>query len=460
MTTLRSMALFAALSVLFCHRADAGLIGDGNRDPRFSTDGDVTTFFDLGGGNTDTAPTVVIDASDRIITFAEVSLDTGIGIGMSRHLADGTPDSTLGAGGKKLLTLPLSNTLRDPKALRGADGKIYLLVREDIDDSNYDWALCRLFVAGNADPAFSTDGCVEVVFNLVGGGRDYPTALAFDAQGRIVVGGYAQTTGGFRAAVARVNGENGVLDGSFGPGGKNTYAFSGVTSSRLLDLAVLDDSRIAFVGAARRLNANELDIVVGRITISGALDPSYFGGGGFRTFGFDLAGVDSIFSNDEAYALELEPRTGAMLLAGRAQASSTRNNGVVVRLSAIGQFDNSFGGDGTLLFGFAGSRGGWFTDLKTDGRSRVYAYGQAEENNNDYDLVITRLNADGFVDSSFSGGRVFHNIGPAGRTNLATELHFVAGKPLLVGSSLLANQDYDLNLTRLWSDLIFADSVR
>jgi len=57
------------------------------------SNGDVRTFFDLGGGNRDTAPTVVIDLTGRVVTFAEVSLPSGTGIGMSRHLADGTPDT-------------------------------------------------------------------------------------------------------------------------------------------------------------------------------------------------------------------------------------------------------------------------------------------------------------------------------------------------------------------------------
>jgi len=455
----RCIVLFALICASLLHRAEAGSIAEGTLDSSFGLAGNVRTAFDLGGGNRDTAPTVVIDSVGRIFTFAEVSLQAGTGIGMSRHLANGSPDTTLGPGGKKLLALPLSSELKAPKALLAPDGKLYLLVRNEISDNNYHWALCRLFVQGNLDPAFSGDGCVSAAFNLIDGGRDYPTAMAFDNSGRIVVSGFAETTGGFRAALARFVMANGTLDGTFGNGGRASFSFFNTVSSQAHDLAILDDNRIAFVGSTRAQNALHVDVLVARVTTTGQLDATYAFGSGFRRIAFDLAG-NSPFSNDTALALALEPRTGRITLVGRAQMSSSSSRPFVARLIANGAFDLSFSGDGTAVFDIPGSGGGWFTDIKIDGRKRIYVYGNAEQNDGDSDLLLARLDADGFIDFSFSNGRIYHNIGAAGRPNLATELHFMAGKPLMVASSLLANQDYDLNLTRIWSDLIFADGAQ
>jgi len=129
-------------------------------------------------------------------------------------------------------------------------------------------------------------------------------------------------------------------------------------------------------------------------------------------------------------------------------------------LTASGAFDLSFAGDGTVIFGVLGSGGGWFTDVKIDSINRIYAYGNAEENDGDSDLLIRRLFASGGADVGYASGQFHHNIGPPGRPNLATELHLMGGKPLMVGSSEFVNQDYDLNLTRLWSDLIFANGIQ
>jgi len=200
--------------------------------------------------------------------------------------------------------------------------------------------------------------------------------------------------------------------------------------------------------------------LVARVTSTGELDATYADGSGFRSIAFDRAGSNSPFSNDTALALALEPRTGGITLVGRAQLSATSSNPFVARLIANGAFDLSFSGDGTVVFGSFGSGGGWFTDIKIDGRKRIYAYGNAEQNDGDSDLLLMRIGRSGGSDLTFGNGRIYHNIGPAGRPNLATELHFMAGKPLMVGSSLLANQDYDLNLTRVWSDLIFADGLQ
>ena len=456
----RCIVLFALICASLLHRAEAGSIAEGTLDSSFGLAGNVRTAFDLGGGNRDTAPTVVIDSVGRIFTFAEVSLQAGTGIGMSRHLANGSPDTTLGPGGKELLALPLSSELKAPKALLAPDGKLYLLVRNETSDNLYFWALCRLFVLGTPDPTFAEDGCRDVIFNLIGGGRDYPTAMAFDNSERMVLGGYVQATGGFRAALARINLSNSTVDGSFGIGGKTTFAFSGTVSSQAHDLAVLDDNRIAFVGSTRPLNSLHLDVLVARVTSTGELDATYADGSGFRSIAFDRAGSNSPFSNDTALALALEPRTGGITLVGRAQLSATSSNPFVARLIANGAFDLSFSGDGTVVFGSFGSGGGWFTDIKIDGRKRIYAYGNAEQNDGDSDLLLMRIGRSGGSDLTFGNGRIYHNIGPAGRPNLATELHFMAGKPLMVGSSLLANQDYDLNLTRVWSDLIFADGLQ
>jgi uncharacterized delta-60 repeat protein len=459
------MALYRSLllvfsAVFFASAASAGTLVDGDVDPSFGINGSARYAFDLGDTDRDAAPTATIDSLNRVVSFIEVATPSGSRIGMARHTAGGSLDASFDGDGKRILVLPLIGDLHDPKVLRAPDGKFYLLVRHDLSDTNFDWALCRLFVAGVVDEAFSADGCVSLPFNLLDGGRDYPTTMAFDPAGRMVVGGFAQTGTAFRAALARVNLLNGSIDGSFGTGGFRTIAFPEIESSRVFDLEVLDDSRIVLVGSARATDAPNLDILVARLTATGALDPSFFSGAGFRRIAFDRDGVNSIFSNDVAFALAPVPRSGFMTIVGRAQESASRSLGFVARLTQGGSLDGLFNLNGRVLFGFSGAGGGWFTDVKIDGRGRIYAYGQAEETDGDMDLVVARLGPDGLSNTNFGPNRVYFDPQPQNRDDTATELHFMDGKLLLVGSSLLSGQDEDPHLTRVWIDLIFADGAQ
>ena len=74
--------------------------------------------------------------------------------------------------------------------------------------------------------------------------------------------------------------------------------------------------------------------------------------------------------------------------------------------------------------------------------------------------MVIRLLSTGFIDPSFGElGRSFIDIVGANRLNFSTELDFSHGKPLLVGTTQLVGNDVDLNLTRLFVDLIFADGL-
>jgi len=462
MNPIQTILAFCALSALSIGSVQAGsVLADGFPDSSFGNAGDVTIFHDQGGGNTDNNPTAVIDSLDRIITFAQVTQGTTTVIGMSRHLSDGTPDITLGPGGKKILDLGvLSGTLRTPKALRAPDGKFYLLLRAAITNTDDRFALCRLSVAGALDPSFSGDGCANIFsFNQIG--RDIPMALDFDpngTEGRIVIGGYADTATGTEVVLVRVNGINGSIDGNFG-NGYVRVALNGVTEGRLNALKVLPDSRVVFAGAARPLNKNNFDVLSGRLTADGELDVSYFGGG-WRRFAIDQDGASSVLSNDIVRGLSVDRRTGALTIAGFA-GKANGSLGFVARLTSTGAFDTSgFVTNGLALYDFGNIQSGLFTDVRVDGRKRIYLYGNSDRPTSELDLVVIRLLSTGFIDPSFGElGRSFIDIVGANRLNFSTELDFSHGKPLLVGTTQLVGNDVDLNLTRLFVDLIFADGL-
>ena len=86
-------------------RSDFALVrlnASGAVDNSFDGDGLVTTDFPSGGpdGGDEFAHNLVIQADGAIVTVGTAQLDVGADLAMSRHLPDGTLDTSFGAGGR------------------------------------------------------------------------------------------------------------------------------------------------------------------------------------------------------------------------------------------------------------------------------------------------------------------------------------------------------------------------
>ena len=144
--------------------AVARLLPNGQFDPNFDADGRATIGFDLGPSQSDLAYSMILQRDGKIVLAGYA--DTGSGtrsddMGLARLLADGSPDTGFGIGGK-----------------------------------------------------------TTVAIDLTADGSDSATGIVEDSAGRLVIAGNASAS----AAVARLHG-NGDLDLSFGSFGKKTFDF-------------------------------------------------------------------------------------------------------------------------------------------------------------------------------------------------------------------------------------------
>ncbi len=99
-------------------------------------------------------------------------------------------------------------------------------------------------IAGDLDPAFGSGGIVTSAF---GPGDSVASAIAIQADGKIVVGGYSYAYGGhFTFALARYA-DSGALDPSFGAGGFVSTDF-GPDSSNVTGIAIQSDGKIVATG--------------------------------------------------------------------------------------------------------------------------------------------------------------------------------------------------------------------
>jgi uncharacterized delta-60 repeat protein len=155
-------------------------------------------------------------------------------------------------------------------------------------NGGYDFALARYNSNGTLDTSFSTDGKVTTNF---GSPNDAAFSVAVQSDGKIVAaGGTIFSTGGDFALVRYDS--NGTLDTSFGRGGKVTTDIAGPSDS-VNSLAVQLDGKI--VAAGRIFINGAYHSVLASYNSNGMLDTS-FGRGGKVTaiFGGSEEGVSSV----------------------------------------------------------------------------------------------------------------------------------------------------------------------
>ncbi len=187
----------------------------------------------------------------------------------------GRPDFNFGNAGKVMNRFNLSDSISDI-ALQ-PDGKI-VTANSAFVNNNYDLGVSRYNPDGSVDTAFGSQG--DTTTDLANS-SDRATAIALQADGKILVGGY---TGNaiFKPVVVRYT-NDGDLDGTFGTGG--IVVFQNVVG-QFYAAVVQPDGKILLGGFTFDLSgSNQADFFLVRLLENGQLDKS-FGTGGIVTTGF------------------------------------------------------------------------------------------------------------------------------------------------------------------------------
>jgi uncharacterized delta-60 repeat protein len=261
---------------------------------------------------------------------------------------------------------------------------------------------------GVLDPTFGSGGLVSTTaggLNALFAVATYPAGTA-NAGEVVAVGDATVGRGGntrYEPAIVRYN-SSGTLDTSFGGTGEVILNLKSGAVAR--DVAIQPDGKIV----VNYTSGGTFNLA--RYNADGTLDTS-FGGSGT---GIVSTGTGKN-TTDTAYGLALEPG-GEIVVAGT-DSSSTGMKLAVVRYTAGGLLDTSFGPGGIVTTQFAapldlGSSGANFFDLALDTSTldpnagkivvvtRLAATGHAD--------VVARYNADGTLDTSFAGGAGYETL--------------------------------------------------
>ncbi|MEQ1862697.1 MAG: Calx-beta domain-containing protein, partial [Chthoniobacteraceae bacterium] len=249
----------------------------------------------------------------------------------------GALDADFGDGGVTDADVFLAGTAEQGRDVVKLPGGKLLVVGES-GGRGSDFLLARYLADGTLDTTFGTGGTVTTDFF---GSADSAQAVALDAQGRIVVAGWALREGRADFAVARYL-ANGTLDVSFDGDGRATVDFDGF-DDRASSLAFTPGGGIALGG--RTSGVQKLDMAVAVLTGAGALDTSFSKDG--RTT------VDFAGKADVASAV-LVQGDGGIVLGGTSSRISrvtteTASDFAFVRFTPAGDLDKTFSSDGRLL---------------------------------------------------------------------------------------------------------------
>jgi uncharacterized delta-60 repeat protein len=343
---------------------------DGTLDSSFGTRGKVTTSV---GSSYDIGNSVAMQSDGKIVAAGYANIGGNEDFALVRYNHDGTLDSSFGTGGKVTTPVGSGEDIGNSLVLQN-DGKIVLAGRAH-NGSNRDFALVRYNNDGTLDSSFGAGGKVTTP---VGSGDDYGNTVALQADGKIVVAGYARVGSTDDFALARYNAD-GTLDSTFGTAGKVTTPI-GAGGDQANSVALQSDGKIIAVGTAS--NGSDSDIALVCYNTDGTLD-SNFGPGGKV--------VTPIGSSNDIGNSVVVQSNGKIVVAGDAYNGSNSDI-ALARYNTDGTLDISFSFDGKVTTPVGSSYAvGNSVALQSDGKIVVAGYALVGSN---YDFALLRYLGD------------------------------------------------------------------
>jgi uncharacterized delta-60 repeat protein len=434
----------------------------GALDPSFGTVGVVTTSF----GATETGAAVVVQPDGKVVVAGSTTVNNDVVL--VRYNPDGALDPTFNGTGTARFSFGGPDIPGGIDSAAGLalqpDGKFVVVGATDVGGS-VGFAVARILADGTGyDPTFSGDGKLVVQFDLGGANEDRATAVALQADGKIVVVGLVQVgTSDFDFGVVRV-GADGTPDATFDGDGMRTVAFNvgGSSDDRATGVAIAPDGTIVVGGSAATADGLHDFAAARLLPADGSLDAT-FDGDGKATVDFG--------SDDLANAVTVRP-DGRVVLAGSTRVESgligppPPGSGpytvAAAQLTATGVPDAGFGGLGRFVGAGSADIPGPGLDVRAtalalDGRGRIVLAGESTPNAIG-DFAVFRVLADGSgfdpaFNSTGGGGNRFDAGGDDAAAGVALDAN---GRIVVIGST---SADGNIAVARLIGSLEKGDRL-
>jgi len=320
------------------------------------------------------------------------------------------------------------------------DGKILLGGRKyDFYDDDGDFLLTRYNVNGNLDTLFGTNGIVITNF---GGSDDEALAIAIQKDSKILLAGRKSIDNAEREsafAIARYNSE-GNPDLSFGTAGKMTSEkqhILGIAKS----IIVLNDNKILVGGTVDDPISLENFLCVSKYSSNGSPDSS-FGKNGLALINFGDNRIGGSFTLDPVDILLLPD--GKILIGCTLQPHVrpyTFSDFVIARINENGIIDSSFGTNGIIITDVNNSFDEFGSFLLLPGGKIIVSGNTSSDDGlspqND-SIFVMRFEKNGFIDSNFGkNGRVIFSYKNKGGNTTTSSALLPTNEILISGYSII-----------------------
>jgi uncharacterized delta-60 repeat protein len=365
----------------------------GSLDSSFDSDGRVTCL----SFNYETAYAMVIQPDGKILVGGRNDISASIShFIMKRYKIDGSLDSIFGTDGVVETTMHGQEDVINAIALQ-PDGKIVVAGTSWSDITAYDLAFARYNTNGTLDNTFGDNGTkvIDILGNNDGSHDEkVNSALAIQADGKIVAAGYIQNVISYDFMMVRLN-IDGTVDASFGTNGFAITDVNDATSDAIRGIAIQPDGKIVAVGAST-INST-VSFIAARYSSNGSLDAT-FGKSGITV------GVNTEETTEDPYAVLLQP-DGKIVSVGIQQRNpGTWRSAQLIRYNSNGTYDTTFGKNGVAIVeNTEGYDEIYSCVLQPDGK--IVMAGNTLNTNSLYrDFLLIRVNANGAIDNTFGNG--------------------------------------------------------
>jgi uncharacterized delta-60 repeat protein len=401
MNPTRTIKTILATAAALAACSGSAVAAPGDLDDTFGTGG--LALHDLeGNGGDDYARDVAIQPDGKVVVAGvarPTSGDDGAFL-VARYLPDGSPDPSFGDAGRTLTKVSNGSVHDEAHALAlDTEGRIVVAGESHNPSGGTLFAVARYMPDGQLDGSFSGDGRLRFLFpGSVA--DDHARAVALDGDKIVVAGQSRSVSQGHRAAIARLA-EDGGFDNTFdGDGLVTTSAYNSAHSDSIADVIRQPDGTLVAVGSTQRPDGHT-GLSVFRFTSEGDLDWGFAEDGIVETTFGEPEGIEG---HSFGAAVVREPDGDLVVVGGRGSSSGT--DAVLARYRQDGQLDDSFAGDGRAVLDIGPTDAARDLARQPDGKLVVGGYVAPA------DTAAFRVTAAGELDASFAGdGVATHDAG-------------------------------------------------
>ncbi|MBL8398028.1 MAG: DUF4347 domain-containing protein, partial [Candidatus Accumulibacter sp.] len=286
-------------------------------------------------------------------------------------------------------------------------------------------------LAANTAPTFVTGGS-GIITTAMGSGADAAEEVIVQSDGKYIVVGRSNNGTDDDFAIARYN-SDGSLDTTFSGDGKTTVAI-GSGLDQALSAAVQSDGKIVVIGVS--YNGANNDFAVVRLNADGSLDTSFSGDG--------ITTTDILASTDNANSVLIQS-DGKIVVTGSALNGASYDY-AAVRYNTNGSLDTTFSGDGKVTTSFNTNNDvSRDSVLQSDGK--IVLVGSSNTVSSD-DFSIVRYNADGTLDTTFSGDGL-QTVAFGGTLDVAHTVALQADGKIVLAGRYFNGTSYAMAIARL-----------